>query len=173
MVAERQFDIFGYALRMEKDGMNFYLKASRKFKDEEELKKLFARLAKEEAKHIETFIDMRAAVESRDVDECFRTQESSEYLESIMRDGIFPKGESVDKRLGKVDSVGSACAVAMQAEKNSILLYSELAKLSRDKEQKKIFERIIKEEKTHLAVIAGLRADFDPEYAALKFGRFF
>ena len=61
----------------------------------------------------------------------------------------------------------------MQTEKNSILLYSELSKLTRDKEQKKILEKITKEEKAHLVMVRGLRADFDPMYAALKFGRFF
>ena len=42
----------------------------------------------------------------------------------------------------------------MEAEKNAILLYSELAKLSKDKEQKKIFEDITKEERSHIIMVA-------------------
>jgi len=61
----------------------------------------------------------------------------------------------------------------MAAEKNAILLYTELAKLAKDKDQKKFFDKIVKEEKSHLVMVAGLRADNDPMYAALRFGRFF
>jgi rubrerythrin len=61
----------------------------------------------------------------------------------------------------------------MTAEKNAILLYSELAKASIDKEQKKMFNRLVKEEKSHIAMVSGVRADYDPGYAAMKFGRYF
>jgi len=173
MGTSRQLDIFGYALNAERDGMNFYLKASRKFKGEKDLKDLFARLAKEEAKHMEIFIGLRAKMENKDIEECFRIQDIDDYLESVIQDGLFPRGENVTKRLSKIDSVGSACAMAMQAEKTAILLYTELAKLTKDKEQKKTLEAIAGEEKHHLVMVGSLRADFDPMYAALKFGRFF
>ena len=48
------------------------------------------------------------------------------------------------KRLEKVSTVYEACVIAMSAEKNAIMLYSELAKLSKDKDQKKILEDITK-----------------------------
>jgi len=69
--------------------------------------------------------------------------------------------------------VGQACAIAMAAEKNAILLYSELAKLSRDRDQKKFFEKIAKEEKFHMVMVRILRANHDPMYAGLTFGKFF
>ncbi len=69
--------------------------------------------------------------------------------------------------------MADVCALAMTAEKNAILLYSELAKASTDKEQKKMFNRRVKEEKSHIAMVSALRADHDPAYAAMKFGRFF
>jgi len=86
---------------------------------------------------------------------------------------LFPRGETINKRLEKVETVAQAAAIAMAAEKNAILLYTELAKLAKDKEQKKFFEKIVKEEKSHLVMVSGLRADNDPMYAALRFGRFF
>jgi len=39
-----------------------------------------------------------------------------------------------------VNTVGEACAIAMEAEKNAILLYSGAGEALEDKEQKKIFE---------------------------------
>ena len=79
----------------------------------------------------------------------------------------------MSKQIDKIKSVADVCALAMKAEKNAILLYSELAKASSGKEQKKMFNQLVKEEKSHIAMVSAVRADYDPAYAALKFGRFF
>jgi rubrerythrin len=85
----------------------------------------------------------------------------------LIKDGIFPKGDKMSKQIDKINSVADACALAMQAEKNAILVYSELARASKDKDQKKLFNQLVKEEKSHIAMIGRVRADCDPEYAAL------
>jgi rubrerythrin len=97
--------------------------------------------------------------------------EIDDYLEAVVREGILPKGEKEAERLEKIKTVEDACRIAMQAEKNAILLYTELAKLSKDKGQKKILEAMIRDEKAHMAKIAGMRADMDPIYAAERFGK--
>ena len=171
-MAKTEMNIFDYSMKAEKDGIGFYTKAARKFEDKD-LKDLFMKLAKEEAKHLQTFIGLKAKAEKKGADQCFRSEAISDYLDTILREGFFPRGDSMVKRLEKVSTVGEACVIAMDAEKNSILLYSELAKLSKDKEQKKIFEDIAKEERSHIAMVAAVRADYDPAYAAMKFGRFF
>jgi rubrerythrin len=172
MEKKQQVDIFDFAIGLEKDGMNFYSKASEKFPPED-LKHLFARLAKEEAKHMQTFADMKARTEKKGGLQLFSIPDVNEYLEAIIQDGLLPQGEDAAKRLEKIDTVVGACVLAMQAEKNAILLYSELARLSRDAEQKKAFENLAKEEKSHIVMVKSLRADHDPAYAALAFGRFF
>jgi rubrerythrin len=171
-MAKAEMSIFDFAMRAEKDGIGFYTKAAKKFEDAD-LRDLFMKLAKEEARHLETFIGIKAKAEKKGADQCFRSESVSEYLDTIIREGLFPKGDSMVKRLEKVNTIGAACAIAMEAEKNAILLYSELAKLSKDKEQKKIFENITKEERSHITMVAGVRADFDPAYAAMRFGKFF
>jgi rubrerythrin len=60
----------------------------------------------------------------------------------------------------------------MEAEKNAIMLYSELSKLSKDKDQKKILENITKEERSHIVMVGNMRVDYDPAYGAWRFGRF-
>lgn len=171
-MARTEMSIFDFAMRAEKDGIGFYTRAAKKFNDRE-LRDLFMKLAKEEAKHLETFIGIKAKAEKKGADQCFRSENVSDYLDTIIREGLFPKGDSMVKRLEKVNTVGEACAIAMEAEKNAILLYSELAKLSKDKEQKKIFEDITKEERSHIIMVGSARADYDPAYAAMRFGRFF
>ena len=171
-MAKTEMTIFDFAMKAEKDGMGFYTQAARKFKDSD-LRELFIKLAKEEAKHLETFIGIKAKAEKKGADLCFRSENVSDYLDTIIREGLFPKGDSMVKRLEKVSAVGEACAIAMDAEKNAILLYSELAKLSKDKEQKKTFEDLAKKERSHITMVGTARADYDPAYAAMKFGRFF
>lgn len=172
MAKRQQLDVFDFAIRAEKEGIEFYTKAAKKF-DDRDLKALFLKLAKEEAEHLRIFSEMKAKADVKGVDQSLKNPEIDDYLESIVQDGLFPKGETVNKRLEKVDSVAAAAVVAMQAEKNAILFYSEVAKLSRDKDQKKFFEKIVKEEKSHVVMVRNLRADHDPLYAATAFGRFF
>lgn len=170
-MAKTEMSIIDYAMRAEKDGIGFYMKAAKKFNDRE-LRDLFMKLAKEEARHLEYFIGIKAKAEKRGVDQCFRVETVSDYLETIIREGFFPKGDSMVKRLEKVNDVGGACAIAMEAEKNAIMLYSELSKLSKDKEQKKILEDITKEERSHIVMVGNMRVDYDSSYGTWRFGRF-
>jgi rubrerythrin len=172
MAKREKLDVFDFAIKAEKNGMDFYMKAAKKFADQE-LKDLFTDLAKEEAVHLQIFMELKMKAEGKGIDQTLRNPEIDEYLESIVQDGLFPRGETVSKRLDQVETVAQACVIAMAAEKNAILLYSELARLTKDKEQKKFFEKIVKEEKSHIVMVRNLRADHDPAYAALAFGRFF
>jgi rubrerythrin len=159
--------IIDYAMTQERDGMTFYKKASRKFEDKE-LKKLFLRLAGEEKKHLESFKSLKAEAQKKNIDERFRSTGRNEYLEALIKDGIFPKGDSMSKQIEKINSVADACVLAMQAEKNAILLYSELAKASKDKDQKKMFDQLVQEEQSHITMVSHVRAVCDPEYASLR-----
>jgi rubrerythrin len=169
-MAKAEISVIDFAMRQEKAGVRFYVKAAEKFRGTE-LAGLFVKLAKEEAKHLRDLIDLQASALRKGVEECFRSVEIDDYLEAIVREGVLPKGEKEAERLDQIKTVEDACRVAMQAEKNAILLYTELAKLSKDKGQKKILEAMIREEKAHMAKIAGMRADIDPIYAAERFGK--
>jgi rubrerythrin len=169
-MAKTEISVIDFAVRQEKHGVSFYTKAAEKFRGTE-LAGLFVKLAREEAKHLQELIDIQASALRKGVDECFRAVEIDDYLEAVVREGILPKGEKEAERLEKIKTVEDACRIAMQAEKNAILLYTELAKLSKDKGQKKILEAMIRDEKAHMAKIAGMRADIDPIYAAERFGK--
>jgi rubrerythrin len=162
--------VIDFALRQEEYGASFYTKAAEKFRGTE-LSGLFIRLAKEEAKHLQELIDLQASAMRKGVEECFRVLEIDDYLGAVVREGILPKGEKAAERLDQIKTVEDACRIALHAEKNAILLYTELAKRSKKKEQKKVLERMIREEKAHMAKIAGMRADIDPVYAAERFGK--
>ena len=170
-MGKAEVNVIDYAMKAEKDGIAFYTRAARKFNDKE-MKEVFMELAKEEAKHLETFIGIKAKAEKKGVGQIFRSENISDYLATVLREGLFPRGDSMVKRLEKVSTVYEACIIAMSAEKNAVMLYSELAKLSKDKDQKKIFESIAKEERSHMVMVGNIRADHDPAYGGWKFGRF-
>jgi len=169
-MAKAEISVIDFAVRQEEYGASFYVKAAEKFKGTE-LAGLFVKLAKEEAKHLQELIDLQASAMRKGVEECFRAVEVDDYLDAVIREGLLPGGDKASERLEQIKTVEDACRIAMQAEKNAILLYTELAKLSKDKGQKKILEAMIREEKAHMAKIAGLRADIDPIYAAERFGK--
>jgi len=169
-MAKREISVIDYAVRQEEHGVSFYTKAAEKFRGTE-LAGLFMKLAKEEAKHLRELIDLQNVALRKGVEECFRDVEVDAYLDAVIREGLLPGGDRAEDRLEQVKSVEDACRIAMQAEKNAVLLYTELAKRSKDKGQKKILEAMVREEKTHMAKIAGMRADIDPLYAAERFGK--
>jgi len=169
-MAKADISVIDFAMQAEKEGVSFYTKAAKMFKDTD-LRALFMKLAKEEAKHLEEFINLKEKALKKGVEECFKSVEVDDYLGAVVQEGIFPKGESMTKKLETVKTVEDACKIALQAERNTILLYTELVKLSKDKGQKKILERLLDEEKSHLVRIASLRADHDPLYMFEKFGR--
>ena len=172
MEKKSQLDVFEYSIDAEKQGVNFYMKAAEKF-DDPELKGLFKKLAKEEGVHIKTFVKFKEDAEKKGEIEPFNVEDIDDYLESIVHEGIFPRGKDAAQQLEGIDNPAAACALAMQAEKNAILLYSELARLSKSKNQKKVLEKMVKEEKSHMVMLRQVRANHDAEYAALAFGRFF
>lgn len=167
---KREISVIDYAVRQEEHGVSFYTKAAEKFRGTE-LAGLFMKLAKEEAKHLRELMDIQAAALRKGVDECFRDVEVDAYLDAVIREGLLPGGDRAEERLDQVKTVEDACRIAMQAEKNAVLLYTELAKRSKDRGQKKILESMVREEKMHMAKIAGMRADIDPVYAAERFGK--
>lgn len=169
-MAKTEISVIDYAVRQEEHGVSFYTKAAEKFRGTE-LAGLFMKLAKEEAKHLRELMDVQAAALRKGVEECFHDAEVDEYLDAVIREGLLPGGDKASKRLDQVKTVEDACRIAMQAEKNAILLYTELAKRSKDRGQKKILEGMIREEKIHMAKIASMRADIDPLYAAERFGK--
>ena len=169
-MAKREISVIDYAVRQEEHGVSFYTKAAEKFRGTE-LEGLFMKLAREEAKHLRELMDVQATALRKGVEECFADLEIDEYLDAVIREGLLPGGDKAVERLDQVKTVEDACRIAMQAEKNAILLYTELAKRSKDRGQKKILEAMIRDEKIHMAKIAGMRADLDPLYAAERFGK--
>jgi len=130
---------------MEKQGIVFYTKIAERLKDKG-LEEMFHKLAREEAKHVETFQKLKARAEKRGSLSPFIIEgwDIDEYVQSLLAEGIFPSREQLEVQILLVDSPAAACALAMEAEKNAILLYTELTMYSREREQRKALEKILR-----------------------------
>jgi len=120
-MAKAEISVIDFAVRQEEYGASFYAKAAEKFRGTE-LAGLFVKLAKEEAKHLQELIDLQASAMRKGVEECFRAVEVDDYLDAVIREGLLPGGDKASERLEQIKTVEDACRIAMQAEKNAILL---------------------------------------------------
>jgi rubrerythrin len=137
-------DIFDYAMRMEKDGENYYRQLVKKT-DNKGIKAIFTMLAEEEAKHYKTVAQMR-------------TQRPQMAETTVLTDAknIFARmrdsGESFD-----FDAEQSALyRKAQDIEKKSEEFYRQKANEVEQKYQRKIFLRLAEEENKHYFLLENI-----------------
>jgi rubrerythrin len=128
--------ILRFAVQNELDSYEFYLAASQKAKDKS-VKKMFEELAEDELNHKKTL---------------------EEYLGSDAKPLIFAQSvdykvsETVEKPEPSVDmKFVETVALAMKNEQEAMEMYTLMANLSQDDEQKRIFEALATMEKGHKA----------------------
>ncbi|MCX8109835.1 MAG: ferritin family protein [Syntrophorhabdaceae bacterium] len=147
-------DIFQFAIRIEEYGEIFYHKAALNAENEE-VRRIFNRLADEEIRHKSIFQDLYSKVKD------YRPAESypGEYMANLRAfiDGkvVFTK-DSQDKELAIIKDTISAIDFAIQRELDSILYYQESKQFVQENHHKFIDE-IIKEERKHFAVLSDLK----------------
>lgn len=83
-------------------------------------------------------------------DEYLFDLETSRYLTVLAEGHIFPTDNQVEVKLSEAVSVEEILKMAIQAEKDSILFYDELAEKSKFNEAKSIFIRLKEEEQVHV-----------------------
>ena len=162
-MAEKLFsDLEGLriGMEMEVEGRDYYQRASEKV-DNPEHKALFQLLKQEEIAHHETFSKMYAKVRENkeaESDTYLFDVESSRYLTVLVEDHIFPKNQRAQKAVSELKTTEDILRSAIEAEKNSILFYDELAAQSKFEDARKIFLALKAEEQTHVVKLTRLLA---------------
>ncbi|MBM3252846.1 MAG: hypothetical protein FJZ16_01155 [Candidatus Omnitrophica bacterium] len=136
------------AINLEKDGIDFYTKVASSTVDFK-TRDVFLGLLEDEKEHYKLFKDLHDSLKDSflripDVDE-----EVSDYLRALVSTRIFDI-EKITKSFLKKLSVINAILIGIQAEKESILFYTEAAKNSENPKGRKAFTTILREEKKHL-----------------------
>ena len=137
------------AINMEKSGHEYYLEAAQKATGAK-AKEIFLHLAGEEKKHIELFTNLYEILsETVKFDSNYLFDEiTSAYFQYFVNETVFK-----NKELGKVINLDNPKEVLFEginAEKNSILFYSEMLKAPNTAEVSNVLNIIIDEEKKHI-----------------------
>jgi len=143
-------EIVEMAIRIEENGMRYYADAAKACKIKR-LQELFKALSEEEARHINLFAELKAAVPKDSASEAFDPYilEATQYLKAMADTEVFTSPEGGEKLAGEVFDEKSALEIAIDREKDSIIFYYELQKMIRDKDNF-VVDELIAQEKDHL-----------------------
>ncbi len=144
------------AMNIEEEGLEFYSILMKNAKDAK-AREIFSKLASAEKKHMALFQKMYSEITSpaNPVQGC-EDYTMDLYLKDLVDTGIFAKKGEAKRIVAEIKTDIDALKVGIQAEKDSILYYTEAAKNTRHEGGKKAFEQLTDEEKKHLKILADL-----------------
>ncbi len=144
-------EILALAEQIERNGIEYYTKASQLVKKDEQ-KRTFQKLAEMERNHEQVFAEMKASQLSEyasfDPD-----GEDSRYLSAIVNGKIFDYTDSAVKELPNL-SVTDIYRKAIDLEKDTILFYLGIQELVPERLGKSQIGRIISEEMSHITLLS-------------------
>jgi len=147
-------ELVNIAIGIEKSGLAFYQSLVKKEKDVM-ARGAYKYLAEMEEKHIETFQSMLDTVGEYKPPEMY-TEEYDLYLKALVDSAVFTDDKVAREMAEKAASSAEAIQIALGAEKDSILFYSEMRNLVRERDRG-VVDRIIEEEKSHLRQLSDLK----------------
>lgn len=148
-------DIFDIAVQIEQNGATFYRTAANRV-DAENHKQFLLSLADMEDSHEQTFAAMQKelTVAQTAATAFDPNDENAQYLKALADTRVFfEKGQPEDSIQGILKS-------AITAEKDSISFYLGMKELVSDKAGKDKVEEIIKEEMSHIKLLAAKLVEF-------------
>lgn len=143
-------DIFRFAVRIEENGERFYRHAAEVVEDTHS-KKIFTYLADEENQHKKTFETLLSNIDEYEPFESY-PGEYLAYLRSFVDKLVFPN-EEFDREIRKINDLSSILDFGIQRELDSLLYYYEV-KRSTPKNQQKLIDKIIDEERKHFTQLS-------------------
>ena len=147
-------ELVNIAIGIEKSGLAFYQSLVKKEKDVM-ARGAYKYLAEMEEKHIKTFQSMLGAVGEYKPPEMY-TEEYDLYMKALVDSAVFTDDKVAREMAEKAASSAEAIQIALGAEKDSILYYSEMRNLVRERDRE-VVNRIIEEEKSHLRQLSDLK----------------
>ncbi len=153
-------EIAKIACDIESDGMDFY-RAAVDGTSETEAQMLFNDLSRQEFEHLNTFRNLYKQLDekmggSESTVEYLFDDHLTGYLRSITRGLVFPGGDDAATWLSQRPHTRQILGFALEAEKNSILFYAEIAAHTAFAYSKDLLGKIITEEQSHIVRLNGL-----------------
>ncbi len=138
-------EIYDLAIRIERNGGQFYRKAREEVTDED-LKSVLSRLADDESKHEEFFAKKKQLVRFKPQDPEME-EAASAVLQAILGDQTFSLKEA---NPADIKSEEELIKLAIEFEEDTILFYEMLSPLVTRDQTLKGLEEIVQEEKRHI-----------------------
>jgi rubrerythrin len=147
-------ELVDIAVSIEESGYYFYTKCHDTFKNKN-MKDIFSFLAEEELRHKDLFEEMLKKISES---EGYFSEEYYAYLTAIGKERVFQTLDDIDTTIKNIDTASDIFNLALKAEKDSILWYSELKELyEKDKEAQAVLTQLLNEEKKHVVTILNLK----------------
>jgi rubrerythrin len=146
-------EVLEMAIQTEKLGAEFYTNMAEKFKDNEELNKLFILLAEKEKEHENVFHsiieNMGSSYPMPD-----NWGEAAKYLRAIVESEFFLGDDKVLPNFSHLETAQDVINYAITFEKVTLLYYLELRDIVDDKEA--VYD-LVNEEKSHIVWLSDYR----------------
>ena len=148
-------ELLEIAIGIERNGMAFYQALADKTGNRN-VKDIYHYLAGEEKKHLDTFEGMSDSLRQAKPLETY-TDEYMLYLKSLVANTVFSNITEARQKADKVFNKIEALDTGIHAEKDSILFYTELQNLVKERDRKVVLN-VLDEEKKHLRQLSELKA---------------
>ncbi|HET6441206.1 MAG TPA: ferritin family protein [Phycisphaerae bacterium] len=142
------------AQNMERRGLEFYQKAAAGAKDMA-TRGVFLQLAEDEKKHLAQFEELEETLHAARREGAGYTDDAdlSAYIDRLVETQVFADEGAVARLAEQATSDYEALAVAIRAERDTILFYQEMLDFIDSKAAREAFSRILQEERGHLETL--------------------
>jgi len=148
-------ELYEIAIGIERNGVAYYESLSQLAADQA-LKGMYGRLAKMERRHIEVFQGLRSGADLEPVVPQADEVEYGGYLRALIDSSVFTSDQVARDMAKHAAGPAEALQLALGAEKDSILFYTEMRDLVPQRERDAVTD-IIEEERTHVRELSELK----------------
>jgi rubrerythrin len=149
-------EVVEFAIYIEQNGYKFYVETIKKF-EEKKLTDLFQFLADEEFKHEQIFKSLLKKTGTFTPPESY-PGEYEVYMRDFLKTHALANDEALKQKLDSISTQEDAIQMALDFEKDSIVLFTALKKYIEEANQKAV-ESIIQEELTHIIKITSYQQE--------------
>jgi rubrerythrin len=132
------------AVQTEKMGNDFYTAMAERFKEHEDIRDLFQKLALREQVHEKTFSDLKELIGDEEPE---KWGEVADYLRAMVESAFFLGKDKAAARIENMQDYRAAVGFALAFEKETLLYFYAIRDLVKEKE---IVDEIINEEQSHI-----------------------
>lgn len=148
-------ELFDIAVGIERNGVAYYDSLAQLASDQG-LKQTYGFLADMERHHVEVFQKLRSTAGSGPVVPQVDEAEYGAYLQSLIDSSVFTDDQVARDMAKRAAGPAEALQIALGAEKDSILFYTEMRDLVPQRERDAVTE-VIKEERKHVRELSELK----------------